>query len=182
MRDIPARVCRAALRPPARRHVSQRRRAAGASRNSSLPTGSSTYSTSTAASMPGRSKSTGASHVTNDNTSPSTGSDDDDEHEKFVRPCSALRTLCAARPWPRKACWTSISERLVNDPSVREAEATYRASAEVKPQARSSLLPTLNFGSTLQHRFSESQTPAVEQATGVRTAARRPRKKSMPTT
>jgi outer membrane protein len=58
---------------------------------------------------------------------------------------------------------------LQNDPSIREAEATYLATAEVRPQARSTLLPTLSFGSTLTHRFSESQTPAVEQATGVTT-------------
>ena len=58
---------------------------------------------------------------------------------------------------------------LQNDPAIREAEATYLATAEVKPQARSTLLPTLNFGSTLTRRAFESQTPAVEQATGVTT-------------
>jgi outer membrane protein len=60
-----------------------------------------------------------------------------------------------------------IYQRAVqNDPLIREAEATYLATAEVKPQARSSLLPGLSLGSTLSHQFSESQSPAVTGGTG----------------
>jgi outer membrane protein len=46
---------------------------------------------------------------------------------------------------------------LANDPAVREAEATYRANAEAKPQARSLLLPTLNGSASLRNQFSDSR-------------------------
>ncbi|HET8696310.1 MAG TPA: TolC family outer membrane protein, partial [Gammaproteobacteria bacterium] len=45
---------------------------------------------------------------------------------------------------------------LQNDPAIREAEATYRAQAEVKPQTRSGLLPSLSLGSTRSGRFSDA--------------------------
>ena len=44
---------------------------------------------------------------------------------------------------------------LMNDPAIREAEATYLATAEVKPQARSALLPTVNLASARRHSFSD---------------------------
>jgi outer membrane protein len=57
---------------------------------------------------------------------------------------------------------------LMNDPAVREAEATYLATAEVKPQARSLLLPTLNLGATSQHSFTDLQgSGVVDPVTGV---------------
>ena len=42
---------------------------------------------------------------------------------------------------------------LENDPAIREAEATYLATAEVKPQARSGLLPGLTSRRRAQHRL-----------------------------
>jgi outer membrane protein len=45
---------------------------------------------------------------------------------------------------------------LANDPAVREAEALYLANAEVKPQARSALLPGLNFSANNRSQFSDS--------------------------
>jgi len=45
---------------------------------------------------------------------------------------------------------------LVNDPSIREAEANYLAALEAKPQARSSLLPNLSLGASTSSSFSES--------------------------
>ena len=50
---------------------------------------------------------------------------------------------------------------LANDPAIREAEATYLASAEVKPQARAALLPGLNLRSTLANRFSDTSGGAL---------------------
>jgi outer membrane protein len=50
---------------------------------------------------------------------------------------------------------------LQNDPSIREAEATYLATAEVKPQSRSTLLPSLSLGANKTHQFNESDTGAV---------------------
>jgi outer membrane protein len=46
---------------------------------------------------------------------------------------------------------------MVNDPAVREAEATYLANAEAKPQARSLLFPTLTANSNLSNQFSDSR-------------------------
>ena len=55
---------------------------------------------------------------------------------------------------------------LINDPLIREAEANYLATAEVKPQARSNLLPGLNLTSGKSHQFSESQSGAVVGGSG----------------
>ena len=41
----------------------------------------------------------------------------------------------------------------MNDPAIREAEATYLANAEVKPQARAALLPALTAQLTLANQF-----------------------------
>jgi outer membrane protein len=45
---------------------------------------------------------------------------------------------------------------LQNDPSIREAEANYMATAEVKPQARSAILPTLRFSASRSSRYSQN--------------------------
>ncbi len=45
---------------------------------------------------------------------------------------------------------------LTNDPALRQAEAEYMATAETKPQARSSLLPNLTLGASADSRFTES--------------------------
>jgi len=50
---------------------------------------------------------------------------------------------------------------LTNDPAIREAEATYFATAEVKPQARSALLPTLSLGASRRHSFSDIRGSGV---------------------
>lgn len=82
-------------------------------------------------------------------------------------PCVAL--LCAAVSGPALAqeSLLEIYERaLQNDPVVREAEATYLATAEVRPQARSAFLPGLTFGSTLSHSFTERPGGGINPATG----------------
>jgi outer membrane protein len=45
---------------------------------------------------------------------------------------------------------------LQNDPAIREAEATYLAQAEVKPQARASLLPSVNLTARRGNNYSDS--------------------------
>jgi outer membrane protein len=61
-----------------------------------------------------------------------------------------------------------IYERaLQNDPAIREAEATYLATAEVKPQARSNLLPDLAFGVRRNSQFSFSESGAIDPTTNV---------------
>ena len=65
---------------------------------------------------------------------------------------------CLAAPASAQESLIEVYERaLMNDPAIREAEATYLATAEVKPQARSFLLPTLNLGATRRHTFSDLQ-------------------------
>jgi outer membrane protein len=66
-----------------------------------------------------------------------------------------------------------IYERaLQSDPAIREAEATYRATAEVRPQARSNLLPDLSLSAGRSHQFSDSPGGAVFGGTGVQEVAR----------
>jgi outer membrane protein len=51
---------------------------------------------------------------------------------------------------------------VANDPAIREAEATYLAGAEVKPQARAALMPGLNLRSTLNSRFQDTRGGALD--------------------
>jgi outer membrane protein len=55
---------------------------------------------------------------------------------------------------------------LTNDPAIREAEATYLANSEVKSQARSTLLPSLNLGVSRAHRFQDTEGGAIDPITG----------------
>lgn len=55
---------------------------------------------------------------------------------------------------------------LENDPLIREAEATYLATAEVRPQARSQLLPSLNLGATRTHQFRDTLGGGIDPTTG----------------
>jgi outer membrane protein len=57
-----------------------------------------------------------------------------------------------------------LAER--NDPALREAEALYFADLEIKPQARSSLLPSLDFSSSATERSTESPSSAFNFITG----------------
>src|SRR6185503_3367490 len=45
---------------------------------------------------------------------------------------------------------------LQNDPTIREAEATYLAQAEAKPQARASLLPSVTAGANASNQFTDT--------------------------
>jgi outer membrane protein len=60
-----------------------------------------------------------------------------------------------------------IYQRAVqNDPIIREAEATYMATTEVRPQALSNLLPSLNFNAGKSHSYQEDPNPATNFITG----------------
>ena len=78
---------------------------------------------------------------------------------------------CLAAPASAQESLIEVYQRaLMNDPAIREAEATYLATAEVKPQARSALLPRLNLGATRAaplHRYGGS-------ASSIRLRARAP--------
>jgi outer membrane protein len=79
----------------------------------------------------------------------------------------ALASLLLAAPVIRADDLMDIYQRaLQSDPAVREAEATYLAAAEAKPQARSSILPGLSLSGAKSHRYQESSSPAVIQGSG----------------
>ena len=70
---------------------------------------------------------------------------------------------CLAAPALAQESLVEVYERaLANDPAIREAEATYLANAEVKPQARSALLPGLTFGAARAHRFQDTEGGALD--------------------
>jgi outer membrane protein len=73
----------------------------------------------------------------------------------------ALGTSVAAPACAQESLIDVYMRALENDPAIREAEATYLASAEVKPQARAALLPGLNLRSTLANRFSDTSGGAL---------------------
>jgi outer membrane protein len=78
----------------------------------------------------------------------------------------ALMTGAVAAPAlaqaPSESLLDIYERALQNDPAVREAEATYLATAEVKPQARSALLPGLSLGSVRSHRFQDTSGGALD--------------------
>jgi outer membrane protein len=60
-----------------------------------------------------------------------------------------------------------IYERaLLNDPALREAEAAYLATAEVKPQARAQLLPQLQLGASTSTQHQENPNPPLDFQSG----------------
>ncbi len=61
---------------------------------------------------------------------------------------------------------------LQNDPAVREAEATYLANAEIKPQTRAALLPGLTLGGTYSDRYTDTPGGSVNPGTGVAVGSR----------
>jgi outer membrane protein len=74
---------------------------------------------------------------------------------------------CLAVPAAAQESLTDVYQRaLMNDPAIREAEATYLATAEVKPQARATLLPGLNFGVSRAYRFQDTEGGAIDPITG----------------
>jgi outer membrane protein len=64
---------------------------------------------------------------------------------------------------------------LMSDPAIREAEATYLAASEVKPQARSALLPSLTLGATRRHTFTDIRGSGVVDPTTGAPAGRQQR-------
>jgi outer membrane protein len=80
-----------------------------------------------------------------------------------------LALLCGllSRPATSQESLLDVYRRAIqNDPAIREAEATYLADAEVKPQARASLLPTLSLGSSRQHFFQANTQGFTDPVTG----------------
>jgi outer membrane protein len=74
---------------------------------------------------------------------------------------------------PQESLLDIYQRALQNDPAIREAEATYLATAEVRPQARSSLLPELSLSAGVSHAANESPGGAVIGGSGEQIAAQR---------
>ena len=55
---------------------------------------------------------------------------------------------------------------LLNDPVIREAEANFLATSEVKAQARSSLLPSLSLSASDSDSYSKNPNPPLDFITG----------------
>ena len=69
---------------------------------------------------------------------------------------------CVAAPALAQQSLIDIYQLAVqNDPAIREAEATYLANSEVKPQARSRLLPTLNLSNSVTNQFQDTRGGAL---------------------
>jgi outer membrane protein len=69
--------------------------------------------------------------------------------------------LLAAPALAQESLLDIYQRALMNDPAIREAEALYRAQAEIKPQVRAGLFPTLNFGSNRQSSFNDVTGGAI---------------------
>jgi len=79
---------------------------------------------------------------------------------------SGLLTVLAHSAAAQEGLMEIYQRALQNDPAIREAEARYLASAEVRPQARSQLLPSLSFGMSTSGSFSEDPNPPTDPITG----------------
>ena len=70
-------------------------------------------------------------------------------------------SACVAAPAMAQESLIDVYQRaLENDPAIREAEATYLAKAEVKPQARSRAAAGLNLGARAQQSLSGPRAAA----------------------
>ena len=76
------------------------------------------------------------------------------KHSKLL----TLALVCAfcAPAYAQESLLDIYQRALQNDPAIREAEMSYRAAAEIKPQTRSGLLPSLNLSSSRNGRFSDA--------------------------
>ena len=73
----------------------------------------------------------------------------------------ALTALLAAPAMAQEGLIEVYQRAVQNDPAIREAEANYLATAEVKPQARAALLPGLTLGSSLSNRHVDTRGGAL---------------------
>ena len=77
-------------------------------------------------------------------------------------------SACVAAPVMAQESLIDVYRRaLENDPAIREAEATYLATAEVKPQARSGLLPGLTLGAVRSNRYQDQAGGGIDPILGV---------------
>jgi outer membrane protein len=79
---------------------------------------------------------------------------------------SGLLTVLCHSAMAQESLMDVYQRALQNDPAIREAEARFLANSEVRPQARSQLLPNLSFSMSTQSTFSEDPNPPTNPITG----------------
>src|SRR5512143_3061204 len=69
----------------------------------------------------------------------------------------AIAALLAGPASAAESLLDVYQRALQNDPTIREAEATYRAQAEARPQARAALMPSVSLGGTVSNQYSDTK-------------------------
>ena len=88
-------------------------------------------------------------------------------NSKLIRLITVAGLLGLAQPGSAQEDLLNIYQRaLQNDPVIREAEAIYLATAEARPQARSSLLPQFSLNANATTADSKDPTPTTNFQTG----------------
>src|SRR5690348_10326519 len=79
-----------------------------------------------------------------------------------------LALICAfsAPTFAQESLIDIYNRALANDPAIREAEATYRALAETKPQTRALLLPSLNLSASRSNRYTDNASGSFDPILG----------------
>jgi len=83
--------------------------------------------------------------------------------------CYALLALSVAAGSARaqEGLLDIYQRALMNDPVIREAEANFLATAEVKGQTRSGYLPTLSLSASSSDNFGRDPNPPIDPVTGL---------------
>ena len=79
-----------------------------------------------------------------------------------------LALVCAfcAPTYAQESLIDIYQRALANDPAIREAEATYHALAETKPQARALLMPSLNLSASRSNQYSDNASGSFDPILG----------------
>jgi outer membrane protein len=75
-------------------------------------------------------------------------------------------SVAAASAGAQEGLLDIYQRALMNDPAIREAEANYLATAEVKNQARAGYLPTLSLSASTSDSYGKTPSPPVDPVTG----------------
>jgi outer membrane protein len=90
----------------------------------------------------------------------------------FSKHLLALAACAAAPALAQESLIDAYRRALEFDPVIREAEATYLAAVEAKPQARARLLPSLSLAAARAHRFQDTNGGAIDPITGAQVGTR----------
>lgn len=77
-----------------------------------------------------------------------------------------LLTICIPTANAQEGLIDIYERALDNDPAIREAEANFLATSEVRRQARSAMLPSLSLSGSASDSFSKNPNPPLDFQTG----------------